>query len=273
MGKTPDPDDYAHMLALSGVLREPVIRAAIQALKLPSGSQGLDAGCGIGSHTLLLAEAVAPGGHVTGLDLRPDFLARARETAAKSPLSERVSFQEGNVSSLPFDDDALDWVWSVDCVGFVPAEPVALLRELARVVRPGGIVAIILWSSQQLLPGYPLLEARLNATSLGVAPFTKGKRPESHFLRALGWFRDAGLEKPTARTFVGDVHAPLSDDARAAMLSLIEMRWGEPRSELSAEDWAEFKRLYQPESPDFIVDIPDYYAFFTYSLFCGKVAR
>jgi len=271
--ETPDTDDYAHMLALSGVLREPVIRAAIQALKLPSGSRGLDAGCGIGSHTLLLAEAVAPGGHVTGLDLRPDFLARARETAAKSPLSERVSFREGSVSSLPFDDDAFDWVWSVDCVGFIPAEPVALLRELARVVRPGGIVAILLWSSQQLLPGYPLLEARLNATSLGIAPFTKGSRPGSHFLRALGWFRDAGLAKPTARTFVGDVHAPLSDDVRAALLSLIEMRWGEPQSELSAEDWAEFKRLYQPESPDFIVDIPDYYAFFTYSLFCGKVAR
>jgi demethylmenaquinone methyltransferase/2-methoxy-6-polyprenyl-1,4-benzoquinol methylase len=261
------------MLALSDVLREPAIRAAIQVLKLPSGSRGLDAGCGIGSHTLLLAEAVAPGGHVTGLDLRPDFLARARETAAKSSLSEHVSFQEGNVNSLPFDDDAFDWAWSVDCVGFIPAQPVALLKELARVVRPGGSVAILLWSSQQLLPGYPLLEARLNATSLGIAPFVEGKRPELHFLRALGWFRDAGLIKPIARTFVGDVHAPLSDVARTALLSLIEMRWGEPRSELSQEDWAEFRRICQPESPDFVLNLPDYYAFFTYSLFCGKVAR
>jgi len=271
--KTPDSDTYALKLALSDLLRKPAIGAAIQALQLPSGSRGLDAGCGIGSHTLLLAEAVAPGGHVTGLDLRPDFLARARETAAKSPLSEYVSFQEGNVSALPFDDNAFDWVWSVDCVGYAPGEPLPLLTELARVVRPGGSVAILGWSSQQLLPGYPLLEARLNATSLGIAPFAKGKSPERHFLRALSWFRDAGLEEPRARTFVGDVHAPLSDEIRRALLSLIEMRWREPRSELSAEDWAEFQRICRPESPDFILDLPDYYAFFTYSLFCGKVAR
>jgi len=271
--KTPDTDDYAHKLALSDVLREPAIRAAIQALELPPGSRGLDAGCGIGSHTLLLAEAVAPGGHVIGLDLRPDFLARARETAAKSPLSERVSFQEGNVNSLPFDDDGFDWLWSVDCAGYAPGEPLPMLRELARVVRPGGVVAVLGWSSQQLLPGHPLLEARLNATSLGIAPFGKGRRPELHFLRALGWFRDAGLEEPRAGTFVGDVHAPMSDGVRTALLSLIQMRWGEPRSELSEEDWAEFRRICQPESPDFILNLPDYYAFFTYSLFFGKVAR
>jgi demethylmenaquinone methyltransferase/2-methoxy-6-polyprenyl-1,4-benzoquinol methylase len=273
VGKTPDSDTYAYMLALSDVLREPVIRAAIQALKLSPGSRGLDAGCGIGSHTLLLAEAVTSGGHVTGLDLRPAFLVRARETAAKSPLSEYVSFREGSVSSLPFDDDAFDWAWSVDCVGYAPGEPLPLLRELARVVRPGGIVAVLFWSSQQLLPGYPLLEARLNATSVGIAPFAEGKRPERHFLRALGWFRDAGLLEATARTFVGDVHAPLSEQVREALLSLIEMRWGEPRSELSPEDWAEFRRICQPGSPDFVLNLPDYYAFFTYSLFCGKVAR
>jgi len=269
----PDTDTYAYKLYLSDFLREPVIRSAIQALQLPSGSQGLDAGCGIGSHTLLLAEAVAPAGHVTGLDSSPEFLVRAREIAEKSSLSDRVFFQEGDVNRLPFDADTFDWVWSVDCAGYAPGHPVPLLRELARVVKPGGSVAILGWSSQQLLPGYPLLEARLNATSSGIAPFVKGKRPESHFLRALGWFRDAGLEEPTSQTFVGDVHAPLSNDIRSALVSLFEMRWGEPQSELPQEDWAEYQRLCQPESSDFILGIPDYYAFFTYSMFHGKVAK
>jgi ubiquinone/menaquinone biosynthesis C-methylase UbiE len=271
--QVPGMDTYAHKLYLSDFLREPVIRSAIRALQLPSGSRGLDAGCGIGSHTLLLAEALGPAGHVIGLDLSPELLVRARETAKKSSLSEQVSFKEGDVRSLPFGDDAFDWVWSVDCAGYAPSEPVPLLKELARVVRPGGGVAILGWSSQQLLPGYPLLEARLNATSLGIAPFVKGKRPKLHFLHALGWFRDAGLEEPTAQTFVGDVHAPLSDDIRSALISLLEMRWGEPQSELSQEDRAEYQRLFQPESPDFILDLPDYYAFFTYSMFRGKVAK
>ena len=269
----PDMDSYAQRLAVSNPLVEPIIPSAIQALQLPPGSRGLDAGCGIGLQTLSLAEAMGPAGHVTGLDLSPQFLVHAREIAEKAGLSERISFQQGDVSRLPFDDDTFDWVWSANCVGYHPAEPLPLLRELTRVAKPGGSVAILAWSSQQLLPGYPLLEARLNATSSGIAPFIKGKRPESHFLRALGWFREAGLEEPTARTFVGDAHAPLSDDMRSALMSLLDMRWPGVQSELTPEDWAEFQRLCQPESPDFILDLPDYYAFFTYSMFRGKVAK
>jgi len=258
---------------VSNPLSEAVTPSAIQALQLPPGSRGLDAGCGIGLQALSLAEAVGPAGHVTGLDLSPQFLVHAREIAEKAGLTERISFQQGDVSRLPFDDDTFDWVWSANCVGYAPLEPLPLLRELTRVAKPGGSVAILAWSSQQLLPGYPLLEARLNATSSGIAPFVKGKRPESHFLRALGWFREAGLEEPTARTFVGDAHAPLSDDMRSALMALLDMRWPGVQSELTPEDWAEFQRLCQPESPDFILDLPDYYAFFTYSMFRGKVAK
>jgi ubiquinone/menaquinone biosynthesis C-methylase UbiE len=269
--KPPDMDAYAQRLAVSNPLAEPVVRSAIQALQLPPASRGLDAGCGIGLQALLLAEAVGPAGHVTGLDLSPQLLVHAREIAEKAGLSERISFQQGDVNRIPFDDGTFDWVWSANCVGYHPAEPLPMLRELARVVRPGGTVAILVWSSQTLLPGYPLLEARLNATSPGIAPFVKGKRPELHFLRALGWFREAGLEEPGAQTFVGDAHAPLSDDMRNALMALLDMRWPGVQSEVTPEDWAEFQRLCQPESPDFILDLPDYYAFYTYSMFRGEV--
>jgi ubiquinone/menaquinone biosynthesis C-methylase UbiE len=273
VGGVPDADTYAQRLAVSNPLSEAVIPSAIQALQLPPGSRGLDAGCGIGLQALLLAEAVGPAGHVTGLDLSPQFLVHAREIAEKAGLSERISFQQGDVNRLPFDDDTFDWVWSANCVGYHPAEPLPLLRELARVAKPGGSVAILAWSSQQLLPGYPLLEARLNATSSGIAPFTRGKRPELHFLRALGWFREAGLEEPTAQTFVGDAHAPLSDDMRNALTALLEMRWPAVQSEVAPEDWAQYQRLCEPGSPDFILDLPDYYAFFTYTMFQGRVAK
>jgi len=272
-GKSTETDTYAHKLALADLLREPAIRSAIRALKLPPGSRGLDAGCGIGSHTLLLAEAVGPGGQVIGLDLSSEILVIAGEIAKKSGLAERVSFQEGDVNKLPFDDDTFGWVWSADCIGYAPIEPLPLVKELARVVKPGGSIAILFWSSQQLLPGYPLLEARLNATSSGIAPFSKGKRPELHFLRALGWFHETGLKESSAQTFVGDVHAPFNDDIRSALISLFQMRWGEVKSGLSQEDWEEYQRLSQPESPDFILNLPDYYAFFTYSLFHGRVAQ
>ena len=261
---------YAKSRYLSN-LREPVVHSAIQELQFPAGTRGLDVGCGIGSHTLLLAEAVMPAGHVTGLDLSPEQLAYARGAAKESELSKHVSFREGDMNNLPFDDDTYDWVWSMDCVGYAPVEPLPLIRELVRVVKPGGNIAILAWSSQQLLPGFPALEARINSTSAGIAPFVKGKSPEKHFLRALGWFRDAGLEDLTAQTFVGAVHAPLRDGVRAELLSLFRMRWPGMQSELTQDDWAEYQRLCQPESPDFILNLPDYFAFFTYSLFSGTV--
>jgi len=268
-----DKDSYIQKLIVSNPLMEPTVCSAIQALKLPLGSRGLDAGCGIGLQALMLAEAVGPTGHVTGLDISPEFLLHGERLVKKAGLSEQISFREGNVNELPFDDGTFNWAWSSSCVGYAPLEPLPLVKELDRVVRPGGNVTIFAWSSEKLIPGYPLLEARLNATSSGIAPFVKGKRPELHFLRALGWFRDAGLEELTVKTFAGDAYAPLTDDLRKALTALFQMRWSGVESELPQEDWAEYRRLCLPESPEFILNQPDYYAFFTCSMFCGKVAK
>lgn len=105
----------------------------------------------------------------------------------------------------------------------------------------------------------------------GIAPFAAGKKPESRFLRALGWFREVGLQGPTAQTFAGDAYAPLSDDLRRALASLFQMCWLGVKEELARGDWGKYQRLCLPESPDFILNQPDYYAFFTYSFFSGLV--
>ncbi len=266
-----DMNSYARKLYLSNFLQEPVMRRVVRALDLPPGSRGIDVGCGIGLQVIMLAEVVGPAGHVTGIDLSPEFLVYARDLAEKAGISEQVSFQEGDMNNLPFDDATFDWVWSANCVGYAPGEPLPLLKELVRVVNPGGSVIILAWSSQQLLPGYPVLEAHLNATSSGIAPFEEGAAPEIHFLRIAGWFRRAGMEDVTARTFACDVCAPLSDEIRSALTALIEMRWVDVGAELTEEDWVEYQRLCLAESPEFILDLPDYYAFFTYSMFRGMV--
>ena len=260
-------------------LREPAIRAAIQRLSLPIGSCGLDAGCGIGLITQLLSKAILPAGHVTGLDLSPEYLNYAKDNIELN-LTEQIYFQEGDVNKLPFDNDSFDWVWSIDTiwpgpkeVGCPSEDPLSMVKELVRVVKPGGIVAILFWSSQKLLPGYPLLEARLNTTSQATAPFRNGMTPEQHALRGLTWLREIGLLELKAHTFVADVFAPLNDNFLNALTITFQMFWGDVQKEVSREDWVEYNRLCQPESPDFILNHPDYYAFLTYTMFYGKIAK
>lgn len=268
-----DTDLYIRRLLETNPIREPLLRSIIQSLQLPSGSRGLDAGCGIGHQAVLLAEAVGPDGRITGLDILPDLLSYGRETVEKTGLSDRITFREGNVNHLPFDDDSFDWTWSADCIGYPAGDLTGALDELTRVIRPGGSIFLLGWSSQQFLPGYPLLEARLNGTCSGYLPCLRDKSPEVNFMRALHSFRNAGLEDIRAQTFVQDIQSPLDDGRRAALASLFDMLWGTPQPEVAALDWDEFERLCTPTSPGFILDIPYYYGFFTYTVFRARVVE
>ncbi len=263
---------YAGQLAVMEVVMAPIRSTAIAALGLPAGSRGLDAGCGIGLQAVGLVKTVSPGGEVVGVDLNPALLAEARERAAEAGVTDRVSFEVADVRRLPYGDGEFDWAWSSDCVGYGAPDPVAAVRELARVVRPGGPVALLVWSSQMLLPGYPRLEARLNATAPGLAPFEPGMPPERHHLRGLGLLRAAGLVEAQARTFVGEAQAPLNAPVRDALATLVAMRWPGAEAELVSEDAADFRRLCDPGSAEFIADHPDYYAWFAETLFWGRVA-
>lgn len=266
----PYESSYAEQLHLSDLLREPLFRSLIKSLKLPEGSRGLDIGCGTGSNTLILADAVGISGHVVGIDLSSELLSYAGRRAYKADFPQRVSFLKCDMARPAFGDNTFDWVWSADCAGYAPGDSVSLIKNLAGLVKPGGRVFVLAWSSQQLLPGYPCLEARLNMTSAGIAPFTERQSPQSHILRASGWFQNAGLKDIIACTFVGDIQAPLGKEKRKAVASLFEMRWGKSGPELTERERMEYRRLCTIDSPDFIADNPDYYAFFTYTLFCGR---
>jgi SAM-dependent methyltransferase len=264
-------DESIRLLEVCHPLREGMIRDAVAALQLPVGSRGVDVGCGVGLVALALAKAVGPEGRVVGLDASAPMLKRGEELARDAGLAERVSFERGDANHLRFEDDAFDWVWSTDCAGYYREVPFESLREFARVVKPGGTVALLAWSSEQLLPGYPALEARLRGTAAGLAPFERGMAPARHFLRAPEWFREFGLEEVKGRTFAGDACAPLSDAAREGLAGLIGMRWPGAEEELPPEERAEFERLTDPASPAFILNDAAYYAFFTYTMFWGKV--
>ena len=228
-------------------------------------------GCGAGLQCLLLAKDVGDSGHVTGLDISPEFLEYGRTLAKDSGLQNRISFREGRAEAIPLADNSVDWAWSADCVGYGPWEPEPMLLEMARVTKPGGTVAILAWSSEMLLPGYPQLEAKLRATTAGLAPFAKEMKPSRHFARGLGMLRSTGIDAPKATAFSGSVHAPLSDTLYGAMEDLFEMRWPGVTDELTDCDRAEYLRLCEKSSPDYVLNHPDYFAFFTYAMFHGTI--
>jgi demethylmenaquinone methyltransferase/2-methoxy-6-polyprenyl-1,4-benzoquinol methylase len=136
MQVTEQPASEILALETANPLREPTLRAAISALHLAPGTHGLDIGCGIGLQSLLLAEATHPQGYVTGLDISPGLLAYAGERVKDSPYAERIQFKEGDMARLPFQDNSFDWAWSADCVGYPAGDNLAVLKEIARVVRP-----------------------------------------------------------------------------------------------------------------------------------------
>ena len=99
----------------------------------------LDIGCGPGTITADLA-ALVPDGHVTGVDRAPGILDQARATAAERGL-DNVEFAQADIHALDFPDDMFSVVHAHQVLQHV-GDPVRALREMHRVTKPGGYVAV-----------------------------------------------------------------------------------------------------------------------------------
>jgi len=111
------------------------------------GDRVLDVACGTGVLTREAATRAGPSGAVTGLDLSPEMLAVAAR------LSPALRWQQGSAQALPFTDQSFDAVVSQFGLMFFP-DPVAGLREMMRVLVPGGRLAVAVWGSLADTPAY-----------------------------------------------------------------------------------------------------------------------
>ncbi|MFI8790104.1 class I SAM-dependent methyltransferase [Streptomyces sp. NPDC055105] len=115
----------------------PRFEAAVAELGLRAGDRVLDAGCGTGRALPALRDAVGPSGAVLGVDLTPAML----EAAARAGRDRAGALMLADVTRLPVRSESLDAVFGSGLVAHLP-QPRENLRELARVVRPGGLLAL-----------------------------------------------------------------------------------------------------------------------------------
>jgi len=107
---------------------------------LNAGERVLDLGSGAGTDSLVAAQMVGEQGRVTGIDMTPAMLAKARAAAAEMGMTN-VEFVEGEAERLPFPDESFDVVVSNGVIDLIPDKD-AVFAELHRVLVPGGRMQI-----------------------------------------------------------------------------------------------------------------------------------
>jgi arsenite methyltransferase len=118
--------------------------------ELKPGEHVVDCGSGAGIDSLIAAHMVGPTGRVIGVDMTPEMLSKARRNAAESGMTN-VEFREGYLESLPIADHWADVVISNGVLNLVPDKD-ASLREMYRVLKPGGRVQIADIALQKPVP-------------------------------------------------------------------------------------------------------------------------
>lgn len=150
MGLTPDAALGYEQFFVPAIFHQWPARI-ISAAAITTSDDVLDVGCGTGA---LTREVVKSAGSATGLDLSESMLGVARQ------VCPTVTFQQGNVAELPFDDSSFDAVVSAFMLMFVP-DPKQAVGEMRRVLRPGGRLAAGIW---QGLDNNPVYDALVEST-------------------------------------------------------------------------------------------------------------
>lgn len=178
----------------------------MQAADLQSGHQVLDVACGTGVLTRAAAQQVAPTGSAVGVDINAGMLAIAKRQAP------HVEWRLAPAESLPFDDRQFDVVVSQFGLMFF-ADRQQSIREMMRVLRSGGRLAVAVWDTLDNTPGYAAM-ARLLQRLFGAevaqalyAPYNLGDRAE---LQAV--FARAGVPDVKIETRTGTARFPSIQD-------------------------------------------------------------
>jgi len=198
------PEIYAeHLVPAVFAPWAPVL---LDAAAVEIGHTVLDLACGTGVVAAAAAERVGPSGAVTGVDINPGMIAVAART-------QGVRWAQADAAHLPFPDDGFDRVLCQAGLQFVP-DRLGALREMRRVLRPGGRVALLVWRALHHSSGFAALADALQAVvgpeaaAVMRAPFVFGDdpRPLVTLLDSAG-FGDVDVQARAGTVRFGSVEA------------------------------------------------------------------
>lgn len=223
-------------------------------LLAPVGAQAgetvLDFGCGPGYVVAELAKIVGPAGHAHGVDVNADFIRRSEEVAREAGVSDRCTFHHVLDELLPFAAATIDRALVKNVLEYVP-DPAAVLRELHRVLRPGGTLTAM-DSDWGFVVVEPLTADEVREVLSAAAPAFR----EPHIGRRLrGLFRGAGFEEVK-------VAVTVQPDERGLLRGVLEnmLGYGLRFGNLAADRAADFgSRLDRAlEAGDYMVLLPQF---------------
>lgn len=174
----------------------------LDAAQIQTGQRVLDVACGTGVVARAAITRVGAAGRVAGIDPNPGMVALANQ------LESRVDWRTGVAETLPFPNNSFDAVVSQFGLMFFSDRKLAL-REMMRVLVPGGHLAIVVWDSLDNIPAYAAEVALLERTAGSLAaaalsaPFVLGKREDLDTL-----MREAGVTSAEITTYPGTAQFP-----------------------------------------------------------------
>jgi len=226
---------WAHFAPLES-MTTPTAARLVKFAGIERGQRALDVGCGTGVVSVTAARA---GVKITGIDLTPELLERAKENSRMAGVE--VDWREGDAEALPFKESEFDVVLSQFGHMFAPRPDVAI-REMLRVLKPGGVIAFSTWPPELMIGrSFALVGSYMPPPPPGVSPPPQWgdvaivKERLGHAVKEIVFDRDRMLFPALSIAH----YRGLIERTAGPMLKLVEMLSGSDPDRL-----AKFRREY-----------------------------
>jgi SAM-dependent methyltransferase len=232
----------------------PVAQALVDDAQVRAGQTILDVATGPGEPALTVAALIGPEGKVFGVDPIPEMIAGARRAADRLGL-KNAKFEVGSADQLPFPTSMFDAAISRFGVMFFPS-PVDGVREMLRVLKPEGKLALAVWSSAERNPFFYVLSNIIDrfVEPIPLEPDAPDALRFATSGKLLAIFSQAGVAAPTERILKFKIEAPVSVEEFWALRCEMSEAIPKKLATLSAHQNAEIKRLALEAFREFSTD-------------------